>query len=300
MAPRPWVRPVLLVLAIVAPPVTVVLCSATFFPLTMTKVETEVGETLFGDRCIDCHRKADDGPARMGPTLANLAVTAATRRPGLSAEEYLIESIVDPGAFQPPGSRGRMPQLVARDLTDDDVRNIVAFLLQDGDGPDYRRLLAPIVRPTTSSSTKVAALSSLERGLRVFRGLGQCETCHPIRRYDGFDLLAPSVLQSGALSEEYLRESILDPDAVITPGYTYHTLLTQSGKVLTGRILREDSKRVLAISGQTDSLELVDLPVEEITSSYPFKVSTMPSYRDKLTAVELQDLVAFLRALVSP
>jgi putative heme-binding domain-containing protein len=301
MAPRSWVRPLVLILAIVAPPAILALCSTAFFPLTTTTVQTKLGETLFGDRCVDCHREADDGPARMGPTLANFALTAATRRPGMSVEEYLIESIVDPGAFQPPGSRGRMPQFVARDLTDDDVRNLVAFLLDDGDGPDYRRLASvPIVRPPATDSGKVAALSSLENGFRIFREKVKCETCHPIRRYDGFDLIAPNLLQSGARSEEYLRESILDPDAAISAGYAYHTLLTKSGRVLTGRVLREDSERVLAITGLVDALELVELPVEEIVSSKPSKVSTMPSYRDKLTPAEVQDLVAFLRALVSP
>lgn len=59
----------------------------------------ERGEQLFtSEGCIGCHSQQKD--VRMvGPTFYNLWDTAATRVPGLTAKEYLYQSIVDPNAY---------------------------------------------------------------------------------------------------------------------------------------------------------------------------------------------------------
>jgi cytochrome c1 len=76
-----------------------------------------------------CHR-LDGVPAAagtVGPDLSRVAIAAAQRKPGMSAEAYLRESIVAPAAFTVPGyPRAVMPTLA---LDEQQVSDLVAFLL---------------------------------------------------------------------------------------------------------------------------------------------------------------------------
>ena len=78
--------------------------------------------------CSTCH--SIDGTTGLGPSLQGIATTAETRVPGLSAEEYITQSIMDPNAFVVDGfPAGLMPQNFAETLTTQDISNVVAFLL---------------------------------------------------------------------------------------------------------------------------------------------------------------------------
>jgi cytochrome c oxidase subunit 2 len=79
--------------------------------------------------CGACH--AIGGLAGMagniGPPLNNIGATAATRKPGTSAEAYLRESMEEPNAFTVSGfPPGLMPRL---ELTEQERDSIVAYLL---------------------------------------------------------------------------------------------------------------------------------------------------------------------------
>jgi hypothetical protein len=63
----------------------------------------------------------------VGPPLTNIGTVAATRKPGTSAEAYILESITQPTAFAAPGTlAGAMPPQA---VTEEEVRAIVAYLL---------------------------------------------------------------------------------------------------------------------------------------------------------------------------
>jgi mono/diheme cytochrome c family protein len=88
------------------------------------------GQQLFAaEPCGRCHR-LDGLPGAsgtVGPDLSHVATAAAQRRPGMSAEAYLRESIVTPDAFTVPGyPRAVMPALA---LDEQQVSDLVAFLL---------------------------------------------------------------------------------------------------------------------------------------------------------------------------
>ncbi|MEK7277488.1 MAG: c-type cytochrome, partial [Chloroflexota bacterium] len=51
--------------------------------------------------CFACHRLADRG-GKIGPSWDDVGTTAATRVAGLSAEDYIRQSILEPGAFTVP------------------------------------------------------------------------------------------------------------------------------------------------------------------------------------------------------
>src|SRR5262249_48735440 len=62
------------------------------------------GEHLFGQSangappCTTCH-KVDDKPLSTAPSLKGIATTAATRKSGMTAPEYIFESITQPPAY---------------------------------------------------------------------------------------------------------------------------------------------------------------------------------------------------------
>lgn len=58
----------------------------------------ELYEVTYG--CAACHGQMDEpGSNSIGPHLGNIGNDAGTRQPNVSAEEYLYESILNPGAF---------------------------------------------------------------------------------------------------------------------------------------------------------------------------------------------------------
>lgn len=78
--------------------------------------------------CAGCHRVGADGGS-IGPPLTHVGTLAASRAPGEAAAEYLRRSIVDPGAYIVPGYPDVMPRGLARGLSDEDVDDLVGFLL---------------------------------------------------------------------------------------------------------------------------------------------------------------------------
>lgn len=84
------------------------------------------GEALFASTgCTGCH--VLEGDATVGPSLEGIGTTAATRVEGMSAAEYLHESIVAPGEFIVEGYNNIMPPYDT--LPEGDLNDIVAYLL---------------------------------------------------------------------------------------------------------------------------------------------------------------------------
>ena len=89
------------------------------------------GAALFSGsgRCATCHSLTSD-TVIVGPSLAGIATRAATRVSGLTAAEYLEESIVRPDAFKSPGFDDvQMDASLAKSLSVDQVADLVAFLM---------------------------------------------------------------------------------------------------------------------------------------------------------------------------
>ena len=103
----------------------------------------ELGRILFVGEgaCSSCHTITGivDPGGVLGPRLDGIGGLAGTRRPGMSAKEYLRESILDPDAFihescGHPWDSECTPGLMAAtmnsiELTDADVNNLIEFLL---------------------------------------------------------------------------------------------------------------------------------------------------------------------------
>ena len=87
------------------------------------------GAALFAAKgCAVCHLAPDaTGGFGVGPDLRGLPAAAGSRVPGLSAPEYVRESILSPGASVVPGF-GAMPQLAVSPAEAD---ALVAHLLRE-------------------------------------------------------------------------------------------------------------------------------------------------------------------------
>ena len=83
--------------------------------------------------CYQCHTIESVSDGVIGPDLTHIGTDAATRKPGMSAEEYIRESIIDPEAFVAAdvgrATPGLMTNAITEKLTDSQVDALVAFLL---------------------------------------------------------------------------------------------------------------------------------------------------------------------------
>ena len=84
--------------------------------------------------CTTCHANANlSATGTLGPDHTHIATEAMSRLGGMSLEEYLRESIVNPSASSTPGweaSEGLMEATIAPlNLTSQDVDALVAFLI---------------------------------------------------------------------------------------------------------------------------------------------------------------------------
>ena len=88
-------------------------------------------ETVIGSQagCITCH-SLDAGTVVVGPSMAGIGTRAGSTVSGQSAEDYLKESILNPDAHVVDGfTAGTMPQVWADELNDEQVDQLVAYLL---------------------------------------------------------------------------------------------------------------------------------------------------------------------------
>ncbi len=86
--------------------------------------------------CFTCHTidTVSGATGLLGPDLTHIGTDAATRQPGVSAEDYLRQSITDPEAYIAEGVERAVPGLMlpalTAGLTDEDVDALVAFLME--------------------------------------------------------------------------------------------------------------------------------------------------------------------------
>lgn len=154
--------------------------------------------------CLGCHSL--DGSPSAGPTWKDLYGKSEKLADGMTIlvdEEYLIESVVDPNAKI---VQGYAPIMMPYQLSDDEMKALVAFMI---------------------SGDEQAEVNLIEKGQSIAQANG-CLGCHSI---DGSPSAGPTwkglfgkteKLQDGSsivVDEDYLIESIVDPNAKIVEGY---------------------------------------------------------------------------------
>ena len=133
-------------------------------------------------------------------------------------------------------------------------------------------------------------------GKAVFDGKGGCASCHSIG--DRGASLGPDLGDIGIMrTPRSLRLALTDPDAEIFKEYYTVVVETKGGEAIRGLALNEDdlSIQIRDINGYPRSFLKDDLE-----GTHREQRSLMPSYASQLTAVEIDDVVAYLRTLKGP
>ncbi|MBB5038655.1 DUF7133 domain-containing protein [Prosthecobacter dejongeii] len=127
------------------------------------------------------------------------------------------------------------------------------------------------------------------RGESVFRNQGGCLQCHKVGSDGGIQ--GPDLTKIGErLKADKLVESLVNPNAVIAPGYGLAAITMKDGTLLMGRLAKEnkDAVEIVGMDGKPAKLER-----STIASIAP-PVSAMPPLGTALPPRDLRDLVAYL------
>ena len=97
---------------------------------------TSAGKDLFAQPvigasagCITCH-SLDAGTVLVGPSMAGIGTRAASAVAGLSAEDYLKQSITEPNAHLVEGfDPDVMPATWTSELSTEQIDQLIAYLL---------------------------------------------------------------------------------------------------------------------------------------------------------------------------
>jgi len=134
------------------------------------------------------------------------------------------------------------------------------------------------------------------RGRALFQGRGSCTSFHRVGGQG--PRAAPDLSEIGAVrSAGSLQRSIVDPTSQMMPINRPVRIVTRDGTAINGRRLNEDTYTVQVID---DGERLISLNKADLREFTILPTSPMPSYKDKLNADEVADLVSYLLSLKGP
>jgi len=229
-----------------------------------TPADIENGARQYQSACSGCHGPAGDG-------IPGVELARGQFRRGTSDTDLIaIIKTGIPGTAMPPHA-----------VSDQEAAQVVGYLRNMN-----------VVR-TGIGTTVLRGVGDPARGRTLFEGKGQCTTCH--RVYGRGPRLAPDLTEVGLTRPlPELRDALLDPSATMRPGNRPFSVVTTDGRDVSGRLLNQDS---FSIQMLDSSERLVSLQKRNVRAQGFISTSPMPSYRDTLTAEEVDDLVGYLVSL---
>jgi putative heme-binding domain-containing protein len=237
--------------------VTVAWAGASPFAQHNTAADIEDGGRVFQNSCANCH-----GPD--GNEIAGIDLGRGQFRRTMSDQDLV--QIIRTGI---PGTP--MP---GNNFSVEQAERVVAYL-----------------RSVAASKRSDAAVGDASRGHALFEGT--CLTCHRVSGTGS--RLGPDLTNVGQVRRAVdLERSLLDPDAEVLGNNRFYRVVTKDGVTTTGRLLNLDTFTVQML----DSKEQLRSFVKSDLRDHGFvDKSPMPSYKDKLSAQELADLVSYLVSL---
>jgi cytochrome c oxidase cbb3-type subunit III len=217
------------------------------------------GQRIYGTQCSYCH-----GPKGEGGQGAVLAV----RRLPRATDDQTLFRIIRDGI---PGTR--MP---ANALTPTQIWQVVAYV----------RVLGRVA-PSQSAG-------DAHRGQQIYATKGRCAACHTIGGQGG--AIGPDLTDIGArLPAAEIRTALLDPDASVPLDFLQVRVVTPDGRSVTGVRVNEDSFSIQIRDLSNNLHSFWKSELKEVVKEP--KRSLMPSARNTLSAMELEDVVAYLESL---
>ena len=131
-------------------------------------------------------------------------------------------------------------------------------------------------------------------GEKLFWGKGGCVACHRVGMRGG--RMGPDLTRAGRTrSLQYLRDSVISPDADLTPGFYTITVVTRAGKKIVGVQRGFDNFSAQLMDAQENYYSFMKSEVSSVKREFR---SIMPDgYGKMFTKAELDDLVAYLTTL---
>ena len=251
----------------------------------------EQGALVFNGKgqCSACHTVDPSAPPGRCPDLTDIGVNAASRVPGMSAKDYLIESLYEPEKYLVTGYGKIMPPVWKAPiaLSKLEIEAVIAYLQSQGGEIDPTPFDEPIDRADTAVAA--AALPPLltgdpDLGKKVFVSAA-CISCHAVTGIESpaagetttdFEVVtAPDLSEIAAFNDmRYLEESILLPAAQIVSGYGAVTVRA-NGITYQGTLVSQDTEQIVVRTKTADGVEeehtilLSDLdeePIEELSN----------------------------------
>jgi putative heme-binding domain-containing protein len=228
-----------------------------------TPQDVAEGQQSFKSQCAACH-----GLDASGGSVAPSLVSGTFKHGG---SDDALFAVITKGV---PGTA-----MSAFPLGGKETWQIIAFL-----------------RSMNISKAAGKAPGDAAKGARVYAA-NNCGRCHTNGTGSG-GFFGPdlSTIGSHRLLDQ-IESSIVDPNAEVTPDYWSVTAQTKAGQTVTGMRMNEDmdSIQIRERNGHLRTLMKAELSKFEIVRTSP-----MPSFKGKLSATELQDLVAYLASLREP
>ena len=223
------------------------------------RADVEHGAQLYEANCTRCH--GTGGDMVVGANLRD----GQFRRVSTDSEVMTVITTGIPGTAMPPAS-----------FTQSELAGLVAYL-----------------RNMATYDLDSVALGDAGRGEQLFRGKGECSSCH---RVNGVGpRAAPDLSAIGTTrSAGSLEQVLLDPTAVMRPTNRPVRLVTRDGTIVQGRRLNEDTYSIQLVDANERLVSLDKADLREFTI---LTTSPMPSYEETLTAEERADVLAYLLML---
>ncbi len=287
--------------------------------ITAGNITPEAGETVFWGKgkCSTCHAVGSRGSAIRGPNQGSSGPLGtpigaraeerarerakATGKP-FTATDYLVESLLDPGAYVVQGFKNEMPDPMRPPirLSADEVRAVLVYLQSLGGKAD----LAAVKLPAGAEAKAAAAAEwspyiagEVKKGEKLFFDADSnaaCGKCHKVGERGG-DVGPELTTVAGTRDPKFIIEAVLDPSKVIASGYEAVLIITKAEQYVTGIVKREDATTVEVADSQG---KIQRVAKSDIKQRAPQTTSLMPgNFKEILTVEEFHDVLAFVLSL---
>jgi putative heme-binding domain-containing protein len=228
----------------------------------VSPADLERGMQIFLNNCAGCH--GPDGNLISG---VNFSSGQFRRAQGDNELRQIVRNGI-PGTPMPPGN-----------YSDEQAGMIVAYL---------RSMAA------SGAATRAASTGNAANGKSIVEGKGECLQCHRIGRQG--TVAGPDLTGIGGMRRAVdLEKSLIDPDAEIRPDNMTVRAVAKDGTKISGRLMNMDTYSFQILESGSEKLRT--LKKDQLREYEVMKKSPMPSYRDKLSAQEISDVLTYLVSL---
>lgn len=186
-----------------------------------------------------------------------------------------------------------------RPYTDDEIARIIIGGIPNTPMPPSPAMseaqalqIVAYLRSLPETAVDASALGDATRGRDIVTGSGACLDCHRVG--SAGSALGPDLSRIGLdrRAAELMR-ALVEPNAEVQANHRFYRVTPQRGEPVTGRLLNHDTFTVQLYDGEG---RLRSFDKGELRG-FGFVESPMPSYRDKLSAQALADVVSYLVSL---